>query len=66
MNEGTVITGYVVFGVFMLWWTFVSFMVGFTVGDHYAKHELEAAIQDAIELMDEEPAKEILKQALKG
>ncbi len=35
---------------------------------HYSDKcdRFEKAIQDAIELMDEEPAKEILRKALKG
>lgn len=75
MNEGIDITNEVMCCVFLLW-SFVIFLIGYTIGNHAAREEEKErtaelenknkAIQDAIELMDEEPAKEILKQALKG
>lgn len=45
MNEGTVITGWVLFGVFVLY-SFFIFIVGYTVGHHYGKHESEARIEE--------------------
>ena len=45
MNDRTVITEWVLFGVFALY-SFFIFIASYTVGHHYGKHDSEGRIEE--------------------